>query len=34
LSVLRRLGARHFYLSNLPYKNTASVLKQILERAS
>ena len=34
LRVLRGLGARHFYLSNLPHKNTASVLKQILELAS
>jgi 5,10-methylenetetrahydrofolate reductase len=34
LRVLHGLGARHFYLSNLPHKNTANVLKQILERAS
>jgi len=33
LRVLRGLGARHFYLSNLPHKNTATVLRQILERA-
>jgi 5,10-methylenetetrahydrofolate reductase len=33
LRVLRELGARHFYLSNLPHKGTAGVLKQILERA-
>jgi len=31
--VLRSLGARHFYFSNLPQKNTAAVLKQILELA-
>jgi len=31
--VLRSLGARHFYFSNLPHKGTASVLKQILEQA-
>ena len=33
IRVLRALGARHFYLSNLPHKGTAAVLKQILERA-
>lgn len=33
LRVLRQLGVRHFYLSNLPHKGTAGVLKQILERA-
>ena len=34
IRVLRALGVRHFYLSNLPHKGTAAVLKQILERAS
>jgi 5,10-methylenetetrahydrofolate reductase len=34
IRVLRTLGARHFYLSNLPHKGTAAVLKQILERAA
>ena len=34
IRVLRTLGARHFYLSNLPHKGTAGVLKQILERAA
>ncbi len=33
IRALRSLGARHFYLSNLPHKGTAGVLKQILERA-
>ncbi len=33
IRTLRSLGARHFYFSNLPQKNTAAVLKQILERA-
>jgi hypothetical protein len=33
MRVLRQLGVRHFYLSNLPHKGTAGVLKQILERA-
>ena len=34
LRVLGKLGVRHFYLSNLPHKGTAGVLKQILERAA
>ena len=34
IRVLRERGVRHFYLSNLPHKGTAGVLKQILERAS
>jgi 5,10-methylenetetrahydrofolate reductase len=34
LRVLGNLGVRHFYLSNLPHKGTAGVLKQILERAA
>jgi hypothetical protein len=29
---LRSLGVRHFYLSNLPHRGTAGVLRQILER--
>lgn len=33
IRVLRGLGVRHFYLSNLPHKGTVAVLKQILERA-
>ena len=33
IRVLRGLGVRHFYLSNLPLRGTAAVLKQILERA-
>jgi hypothetical protein len=33
IRVLRQLGVRHFYLSNLPHKGAAGVLKQILERA-
>jgi len=32
IRVLRDLGARHFYLSNLPVRGTAGVLKQILDR--
>lgn len=34
IRVLRERGARHFYLSNLPHKGTAAVLRQILERAA
>jgi len=34
IRTLRALGCRHFYLSNLPLKGTAAVLKQILERAA
>lgn len=34
VKALRGLGARHFYLSNLPHKGAAGLLKQILERAS
>ncbi|HTM32475.1 MAG TPA: hypothetical protein VL263_14290 [Vicinamibacterales bacterium] len=30
---LRGLGVRHFYLSNLPHRGTAGVLKQILEKS-
>jgi 5,10-methylenetetrahydrofolate reductase len=33
IRVLRQLGVRHFYVSNLPHKGTAGVLKQVLERA-
>jgi 5,10-methylenetetrahydrofolate reductase len=33
IRVLRDLGVRHFYLSNLPHKGTAAVLREILERA-
>ncbi|MDH4065754.1 MAG: hypothetical protein OEW19_15255 [Acidobacteriota bacterium] len=32
IRVLRGLGARHFYLSNLPLRGTAAVLKSILAR--
>ncbi len=31
IRVLRGLGVRHFYLSNLPHRGTAAVLKQILD---
>ena len=34
IKLLRQLGVRHFYLSNLPHKGTATVLAQVLERAS
>ena len=30
---LRRLGVRHFYVSNLPLTRTAHVLRTILEKA-
>ena len=33
ITVLRGLGVRHFYVSNLPHKGAADVLRQILERA-
>jgi hypothetical protein len=33
IRVLRGLGARHFYVSNLPLRGSAALLKQILERA-
>lgn len=32
IRTLRGLGCRHFYVSNLPLKGTAAVLKRILER--
>jgi len=34
IRTLRSLGCRHFYLSNLPLRGTAGVLKSILERAA
>ena len=34
IRMLRSLGCRHFYLSNLPLRGTASVLKSILERVA
>ncbi|MCC7241938.1 MAG: hypothetical protein IT180_08440 [Acidobacteria bacterium] len=34
LRALRALGARHFYLSNLPLRGTAAVLTSILEHAA
>jgi hypothetical protein len=34
IRTLRSLGCRHFYLSNLPLKGTAGVLKSILARAA
>jgi hypothetical protein len=33
IRTLKALGARHFYVSNLPHRGTARILKQILERA-
>lgn len=33
IRTLRDLGARHFYISNLPLRNTAQTLTAILERA-
>jgi len=34
IRTLRGLGARHFYLSNLPLRGTAAVLRSILERVA
>ncbi|MCC7124392.1 MAG: hypothetical protein IT178_06060 [Acidobacteria bacterium] len=34
IRTLRSLGARHFYISNLPHRGTARVLREILEKAA